>query len=72
MALERVELLAAIKQVLTLSLAKIANQHTKGVEQIKWARLVIQAVTAGTRVLKDCQLEDLELRLQTLEETNKY
>jgi hypothetical protein len=66
-ATPRKQYLDYISRVLEMALYKFEHKQTKNSERIRWGRLIVHGITAGTAVLKDQDLEALQQRLQRVE-----
>jgi len=68
---KREEYLTLIDRLLEVAFAKAMSFYTKNSERIAWMRAMTGLVKAGSIVLSDTDLEDIEVRLRALEEQFK-
>ncbi|MFH0896808.1 MAG: hypothetical protein V1850_02010 [Candidatus Bathyarchaeota archaeon] len=70
-ALSRAEVVSWLRDAVTQADEKLKLGNTKNNERIKWVRVKLQAASVGALILKDAENEDIEKRLQQLEETQR-
>jgi hypothetical protein len=64
----RGEYLTLIDRLLETSFTKAQSKYCQNSERIGWIRAITGLVTAGAAVLKDEDLDDIERRLQKIEQ----
>lgn len=65
---QREKLFQHLSDVLGRAEKKAKNKNTKNGDALSWNRIIIQAVSAYGKMLSDVMLDDLEERIQKLEE----
>jgi hypothetical protein len=65
---KRQEYLTLIDRLLESSFTKAVNHYTKNSERISWVNAISRLIVAGSAVLKDEDLDDIEKRLEKIEQ----
>lgn len=65
--LKRQEYMDLLDRIIEIAYVKYRGKYTKNNERLSWGRLIVQAVSSGGSILKDLYLEDLERRIEKLE-----
>ena len=66
---KRQEYLTLIDRLLETAFEKASNKYTKNSERVSWIRAITGLIVAGSAVLKDSDLDELQLRLDRLEQS---
>ena len=66
--LNRSYLLSVLRVILDDCVRKQFAQHTRSNQRVKWARLAISACSAAGVILRDDDLDDIQQRIQAIEE----
>lgn len=64
---QRKPLFNLLYHVLAVSTRKFDMEKASNVDRQKWARIVISAIHVAGELMKDSELEDIEMRLTKLE-----
>lgn len=59
-----------LDEVIDYSWGKVHLRNTKNSEAQSWCRVIINAIDTKETLRKNAELEDIELRLKTLEEAS--
>jgi hypothetical protein len=56
-----------VNRVLEKAVYKYEHRQTKNRERIAWGRLIVQAVSVGSGIVKDVEMEELKTQFRALE-----
>jgi len=65
---KREEYLTLIDRLLETSFKKAQSKYCKNTERVSWIRAITGLIVAGSAVLKDQDIDDIEKRLSLLEQ----
>ncbi len=58
----------SLKWTISTTIQRVNNKWTKNRERLAWSRILVQACSSATILLRDAELEELEERIKKLEE----
>lgn len=65
--MKRPEIRQSLQWTILKAIERVSNKWTNNKERLAWARILVRACAAGTVLLRDHDLEDLEKRISELE-----
>jgi len=65
--LSRGELLETLRAIIEMAFEKINYVNTSNDERRSWSRIIVNAVSSSTPLIKDRDLDDLKSRLEEVE-----
>ena len=67
----RGDLLAKLNDIVELAHGKALNKRVRRGDRLSWSRILVSACNAAGNIIKDGQLDELELRVRRLEEGSR-